>query len=399
MSQQATFRPREVTVAATVALIGGGLFIVAGLLLAGTVAIMLKAISQKYPGVSFRNAGQDFKDVMQIIAYGIAIPIVLGIIGIVTGLGLLHLKLWARKSVIAWSIGSSLLCLAALASPQFKSGVRLNPAGILTFMLFLFPINAWWLLLFFRPTTKILFSPSATATRIKRQPKWLTENFMAKSVIILALVLLLALGSTWQLRRSSPMREIERSRDALATINSWHIHTVRHIPDQPVETVDVDTSCPSFQRRISSFDDANDVTQVRDSIHYFNTYDNHIGDRWIPAPMRFGQTDPGIVECSSGPMSGDQNSLPYPGVIEDGTVKRGELNDVNGESCREYDISVPTPHDPQEKEFRSSICINEQDHLPRQTRRTPPDYNQEEVTIFGKWNAINEPQLPPEISQ
>jgi hypothetical protein len=334
---------------------------------------------------------------MQIIAYGTAIPVVLGVIGIITGVGLLRLKSWARKLAIAWSIGSSLLCFAALASPEFKSGVRLNPAGILTLMLFLFPINAWWLFLFFRPATKLLFAPPGTASHIVDRPEWLRENFMAKSIIILAVVLLLAVGAGWLLRRNSPMREIERSRDALVAARSWHFHTVRYIPGQPPETIDMDTSCPSYQHRIASFEDAIGATQVRESIHYFTTYYNHVGDQWLLAQARPGQIDPGIFECNTGPMSGDENSLPYSSVIEDGTVKRGELDDVNGESCREYDVSAPTPHDPKEKDFRFSICISEIDHLPRETQHTPPDQNQEGVTTFGKWNAMNEPQLPPEI--
>jgi hypothetical protein len=391
-------RPREITAAAVVAFVGSGLFILAGLILAASVAIMLHSISQKYPGVSFRNAGPDFREVMRIIGYGIAIPVVLGVIGIITGRGLLRLKPWARKSAIAWSIGSSLLCLAALAHPQFKSGVRLNPAGILALMLFLFPINAWWLMLFFRPATKSIFTLPGTAPRIVERPEWLRENFMAKSIIVVAVLLLFAVGAGLMLRRNSPMREIERSRDALAAVKSWHFHSVRYFPPQPAETVDTDTICPSFQRSTNSWEDANGQPQSRDSIRYFTNVYNYVGGHWVIAPQSRG-TLPDIPECTYGPMNMNENSLNYSGVIEDGTVRRGELKDVNGESCREYYISVPTPHDPAEKEYQFTVCINEQDHLPRETRHTAPGSSHEGVSTFGQWNAMSEPQLPPEISK
>ena len=329
---------------------------------------------------------------MQIIAYGTAIPLVLGLLGIVTGRGLLRLRRWARQSAIIWSIASSLLCLFLLAHPQFKSGVRLDPAPVLMFMLFLFPINAWWLFLFFRPEIKSAFVAPGTTRHVR-------ENFMPKLIIIAALLLLFAVGAGWILRRNSPMREIERSRDALATVKSWHFHTVRYISGQPPETIDTDTICPSFQHRIASFEDVNGTPQVRESIRFFGVSYSHVGGQWLPAQRLASQTDPGIFECSNGPMSEDANSLPYSGILEDATVKRGELQTINGESCRAYDVSVPTPHDPAEKEFHFTVCIGESDHLPRETRRVHPDWSKEGVSAFSQWDAMSEPQFPPEISK
>ena len=399
MPQKTLVRPREVTVAAVVALVGSTLFLLASFVLAGTVAIMLLAISRKYPGINFRETHPDFREIMQILAYGTAIPLVLGLIGIVTGRGLLRMRRWARQSAIIWSITSSLLCFFLLAHPQFKSGVRLDQTPVLMSMLFLFPVNAWWLFLFFRPEIKSAFAVPGPPRRVLGRPQWLRENFMAKLIIIAALLLLFAAGAGWILRRNSPMREIERSRDALATVKSWHFHTVRYISGQPPETIDTDTICPSFQHRIASFEDVNGTPQVRESIRFFGVSYNHVGGQWLPAQKLASQTDPGIFECSNGPMSEDANSLLYSGILEDGTVKRGEMQTVNGESCRAYDVSVPTPHDPAETEFHFTVCIGESDHLPRETRRIHSDWNKEGISAFSQWDAMNEPQLPPEISK
>jgi hypothetical protein len=397
-------RPREITAAAVVALIGSGLFVLAGLLLAAAIGVMLLGISQKYPGISLPSNDPDFRQVEEIIGAGIVIPLLLGVIGIFTGRGLLRMRPWARKITIAWSMGSSLLCLVALAYPGSPSGVHFSASAILALMLVLFPVNAWWLLLFFRPDAKALFAAPGIAPRIVQRPAWLKEQFMPKLVIVVAVILLIAVGAGWILRRNSPMREIERSRDAVAAIKSWHFHTVRYIPGLPPETIDMDILCPSFQHRTASYVDEKGATQVREGIYYFGSHYGLVGDRWLAPTKTAAQasgSDPGIFECRSdvGPLGGDENSLPFAGVIEDGSVKRGELKDVAGESCREYDVSVPTPHDPKEKDFLFTMCINEQDHLPRETRRTPPDSSHEGVSVYQQWNAMKEPQLPAEISK
>jgi hypothetical protein len=397
-------RPREITAAAVVALIGSGLFVLASLLLAAAIGVMLFGFSQKYPGVSLPSGDPDFRQVEEIIGAGIVIPLLLGVIGIFTGRGLLRTRPWARKITIAWSVGSCLLCLAALAYAGSPSGVHFSASAILALMLVLFPVNAWWLLLFFRPDTKALFAPPGTAPRIVQRPAWLKEQFMPKLVIVVAAILLIAVGAGWMIQRNSPMREIERSRDAVAAIKSWHYHTVRYIPGLAPETIDMDILCPSFQHRTASYVDEKGATQVREGIYYFGSHYGLVGDRWLVPTQTATQAsgpDPGIFECRSdvGPLGGDENSLPLSGIIEDGSVKRGELKDVDGESCREYDISVPTPHDPKEKDFLFTMCISEQDHLPRETRRTPPDSSHEGVSLYGQWNAMKEPQLPPEISK
>ena len=394
-------RPREVTAAAVVAFIGSGLFLLVSLLLAAAIGVMLMGISQKYPGVSIHPSDPDFQQVEEIIGAWIVIPLVLGVIGIFTGRGLLRMKPWARRITIAWSIASSLLCLAGLAFPGSKSGIRFSASAILALMLVLFPINAWWLLLFFRRETKALFASPGTEPQIVKRPAWLREQFMPKLVIVVAVILLIAVGAGWMLRRNSPMREIERSRDAMAAITSWHYHSVRLVPGRAPETIDMDTLCPSFRHRTSSIVDENGATQVRETIQYFGTGYNHLGDRWLAAQRRPGQEDAGIFECRTdvGPLGGDDYSLPYAGVIGDGSAKRGELKDVDGESCREYDITVPTPHDPKEKDFRFSMCISEGDHLPRETRRTLPDVGQEGVSLYRQWNVMKEPRLPAEISK
>src|SRR5260370_9099882 len=350
-------RPREITAAAVVALIGSGLFVLAGLLLAATIGVMLLGISQKYPGVSFHSSDPDFRQVEEIIGAGIVIPLVLGAIGIFTGRGLLRMRPWARKTVVAWSVASSLLCLAALAYPGSKSGIQFSASPILALMLVLFPVNACWLFLFFRSETKALFATPGAAPRIVQRPAWLKEQFMPEFMIVVAVVSLVGGGAGWVVRRNSPMREIERSRDAVAAITSWRYHSVRYIPGRPPETIDMDVSCPSFQHRISSIVDENGATQVRETIQYFGTGYNHVRDRWLAAHRRPGQEDPGIFECRMdvGPLGGDKYSRPYADDIDNDITNRRKLNTVDSRSSRMNVVNGPTPHNPKQTPSISTI--------------------------------------------
>jgi hypothetical protein len=389
-----TSRPREITVAAIVAFIGSVAFAMAGLVIAGTVGVTILVFKRNYPGVSVYRSAPDFLQAWRIICLAVAIPILLGILGLFTARGLVRLRPWARKSAIVWSIVStvlSLLVVAYLATLPSSSGPPTTP--MLIVMLFLFPVNAWWLLLFFRPNIKSLFIPQGATPRHFAPPPWLKEKLMPKLIIAVAAMLLLVVAGAWAFRRNSPMREIERSRDALANVKSWHYHTVRLIPSRTPETQNIDFLCPVFEHSISSTVNDSGVIEVREQIRNFNTFYNRIDGRWVS-----GQQSAPIFECGVGPLGTDEYSLPLAGVIEDGSAKRGEALTIGGDSCREYEISVDTPHDPKEKTFVFTLCINEKDDLPRQSRRVLPETGQEGISTFSQFNAITTPQLPADIA-
>ena len=399
MAQPGTSAAREVRAAAIVAYVGSGFFLLAALLLTGALTLAFSAVVRTYPGIRLRDTGPQFMPALRIVGLSMAILLSIGIAGLVAATGLLRLRPWARDAALAWSLGTTLLFVIILATPQWLFGVRPNPSGILLFMLFLVPVNVWWLMLFTRAEVVALFDRPAANSPRRELPDWLRENLLGKSILIAGVVVIVAFTAARISYRMSPKRDLERTRDALLQIHSWHFHTVRYIQGQPPETIDRDTLCPSFDHRVSTFVDSRGETQVRESIHSFTTYYNHVGDQWLTAPTRSGYSDPGILECQHGPLSGDENSLPLDSVIDDGSVKRGGLRRVNGESCRDYEVSVATPHDPAERIFNFTMCINELDHLPRETRRmeTYPDH--EGVSDFSQWNVLNEPNLPPEIAR
>jgi len=222
---------------------------------------------------------------------------------------------------------------------------------------------------------------------------------MKKFLAIAAGLIVLAIVVGRMRYLNSPMREIERSKAAVATAKSWHFHRVRHFPGLPSDTYDVDTLCPAFQHTIASSEGS---PLVHEWIGYAGrTYVYNEG-RWTTSGGTQAQTDANasatvsVIECRTGPIGADGTSSPYEGILE-GAVQPGAEREVEGESCRDYDVTVPTPHDPVNKEYQFTICINETDHLPRQTRHTNPSYPEADVSTYTKWNVMQEPQLPPEI--
>lgn len=322
-----------------------------------------------------------------------------GVVGAVVATGLLRLRAWARDAALAWSLGSTLLFLAIAAVPQWLFGVRPNPVAILLFLLFLLPVNGWWLVLFNRAEVVALFGEPRARSRRMELPPWLGSNLLGKSILIIGAAAIVAFTVARISYRMSPKRDLERTRDALTQIHSWHFHTVRYIKGQPPETIERDTLCPAFEHGTITYTDALGETHMRESIRYFAAVYNHVGDQWVAAPVRGGYSDPGILECQRGPLSSDENSLPLASLIDDSSVKRGGLRMVNGESCRDYEISTPTPHDPAERIFEFSMCINEADHLPRETRRAATYPDHAGISEFSRWNAMSEPDLPPEITR
>jgi hypothetical protein len=202
----------------------------------------------------------------------------------------------------------------------------------------------------------------------------------------------------------SPMREIERSRAAVARAKSWHYHMERIQPGEPagtIESFDKDTFCPSFQRTIQRGIGYNGLPATLEYLNYRGALYSHAGDRWL---NRRGQPADGkeegdvpIFECIKVIIGGDDNSLPFEEILNEGKVQRGSSRTVNGEPCRDYEISVPTIEDPSEKEFRFTMCINSHDHLPRETRRMQPGSAREGASEFTEWNRYAEPPLPADF--
>jgi hypothetical protein len=216
---------------------------------------------------------------------------------------------------------------------------------------------------------------------------------MARSNLLVVLALALLVGAAYALWWHSPRNELRRTRDALLRQKTWHVHTIRVFQNIPPETDNRDFFCPGFEHEVAHFTDAYGNPAVRESIRLDHSYYNLIDGHWTKAN---GATQ--VLECRHEPLiDGDGISLPFDASLRQGSIQRGVARTVGDDSCRDFEVVVPTPTNPLEREYRFTICINERDHLPRQTRRTPPLAFHEDVIDYSGWGALSEPPVPPEI--
>lgn len=390
-------RPKEVTVAATVAFVGSGIFVAAGTAIGLVSAYYYRAVREQYPQlVPYRTDNPDAAIVLQVMLTATLMPIVLGIVGILTGRGLLRMKHWARMSVIAWCFVSALLCLVGIAYRSQGTGL------LFLFMLFLLPVNAWWLLLFFRRDVAAQFGAATTdppRSLLVQERRSTMAKWMGVSIGTIV-VMLLGFYAWHSYQHRQLVHELELSRDAIGACKTWHYHTVRKVPNNPDETIDRDITCPVFQHSTVSVFGGDGSPLVREYVTYFGTGYAYVEGQWKePARGPYAQQKEEIFECRYGAIGSDENSLTFAAFLEDSSIVRGDEVDLQGETCRNYRITTPTPYDLNQMQFQFTICINERDHLPRQTRRVHPGDTEESVSYFSDWSTSSEPQLPPGFSK
>ena len=176
---------------------------------------------------------------------------------------------------------------------------------------------------------------------------------------------------------------------------SWHLHNERVFLNIPRETVDMDIVCPDFQHRISRGAALDGTAIEREFIQFHGQTYNRVAGEWLlatsPASKFWDCDQHGTL------LDGDGNSLPYAAILGDATIQRGALRQSGFGNCRDYEIVVPVPSNILEREYRFFLCINEVDHLPRETRRTPRGSDHEDVKLYSEWNERTEPQLPADF--
>jgi lysylphosphatidylglycerol synthetase-like protein (DUF2156 family) len=167
--------PGEVRLAAAIALIGSGLFLLYGLFVGAMYGLLVHSVHQNYPAQDLNSiVNPIFPGLQNLLVGAMYVSVILGIAGFVTALGLLQMREWARRLTIVWCVVSSCVCLVALFPQIRPAALQYSSRGIPVLMLFLLPINAWWLMLFFRPEIRGAFrsSDSPAEKENDRNERW-----------------------------------------------------------------------------------------------------------------------------------------------------------------------------------------------------------------------------------
>jgi hypothetical protein len=101
------------------------------------------------------------------------VPPILIAIGLRMGVGLFHLRPWARKAALWWAAIALTFSLSVIAFRPYQTfvipekfvsdGESLKQLLAIALIIFTFPISVWWIFYFTRPSVKLQFqSPNPT---------------------------------------------------------------------------------------------------------------------------------------------------------------------------------------------------------------------------------------------
>jgi hypothetical protein len=100
-----------------------------------------------------------------------SVPLFLIASGIRTGIGLFHLKPWARQAALLWAGVALCFCLYLIAFRPFETFFipdrfvsemeSFKQLLAISLMVAMFPISIWWIFLFRLPSVKRQFEPTA----------------------------------------------------------------------------------------------------------------------------------------------------------------------------------------------------------------------------------------------
>jgi hypothetical protein len=109
-----------------------------------------------------------------VAAVGRLVLVGLAVFGIITGIGLIRLKNWARVSILIWSAitvffaGTALAFLLAIPFPLSPGGALVNPLAVEVAVALVYGIpvliRIWWLLLFSQKSRKEQFTDALSET-------------------------------------------------------------------------------------------------------------------------------------------------------------------------------------------------------------------------------------------
>lgn len=215
--------------------------------------------------------------------------------------------------------------------------------------------------------------------------------------IIIASVIVVVLGVIVFLMPSEGQREFKKQIEALETVHSWKMDLQVSSNSRLVARRTHEAQCPDMEQ-ITEFGPEDEVQYVRmaNLVYYRKNRQTWYQDANVPQDLFMPIVTP--RPCMSNP--GGTTTSPDSGAVEwrtelnravkEGTFKKGELKTVNGSICRDWQVSWTNLRN---QLVAYTMCINEQDHLPRRIEML-----HENVNMYFKWNVPVEVQAPESSS-
>ena len=216
------------------------------------------------------------------------------------------------------------------------------------------------------------------------------KTLLALSAVILLLVLLFL----FRFQLESNMKELERCKLAAGQAKSWTVETTAQYGLNGATTTSRSkVSCPDDYEYFSRSRGQDEVVREQYTIHTHGvTYVETPDGKWEQSAATGNSQVP--LECGKGPALVE--ATVSTAILElprrrAGKIVRGELQTVQGISCREWSVDFGNEW-PQVSAF--TVCIVPETHLPRRISFDYPNAAHE----FTGWNLTTVPPPPPQPS-
>jgi hypothetical protein len=199
-------------------------------------------------------------------------------------------------------------------------------------------------------------------------------------LVALLAMALVSCSKTTEMTSDAMESQLNQVETALGQARSWHVSSSFVADGQHSSHMEEDIGCPSNYHRVGKVLDGrtmpDEIIATQSGLFYRE------GDRWSVSHQ------PPNDYCASGPAAAfSPLAQTLEGMKKSTTMKKGEIQSIDGASCRNFDfIGTANPHPKW-----GSLCIDEETNLPYEYRYGNNVYR------FSKWN---EPVTlaPPPVS-
>ncbi len=191
--------------------------------------------------------------------------------------------------------------------------------------------------------------------------------------------------------KESIKQDVEQARAALLKAKSYHFHYdgPNYLAGKPPLTRDVWVVCPNYRYDIIREQGGPDRQEIRfDGLYFAKT-----SDKWVKVPE--GSQSKGMQGCDN---LTSEYGLGIPAGF-DLMLNHGEIHvdnhqrTVGGETCYDYTATIPLA-DVAERKLSQKLCLNSDDHLPREVSFHGWGADRDSVYTYDQWNKTDRPNFP-----
>ena len=216
--------------------------------------------------------------------------------------------------------------------------------------------------------------------------KWLS---IAIGCTILALLVFFGLARH---ERSMIRHDMEQTREALGRVNSFHFHYEgpNFLGNMPPMTQDVWVLCPDYRYEVTRIQGGD----LKETIYFEGGYYARTPEKWVKVP--------GVPSMPTVKGCGTLNASYGLGVPFDldemldshtTIAVNNQPRTIAGDPCYDYTVTIPTG-DVAKRSLIQNLCLNSDDHLPREVKFHGWGMDRDSVYTYDQWNKIEQPTFP-----